>query len=427
MRGQQFSPDVPLPFRAWLNQSWIDLAKPTTAENLTPWGIEFAYQAFVTGEDLPRFNSIVPTNHRLFVADVARSAGVTVAINAPGDVPEGERNERWARLCEAVASYGQMPADDRERLVWLLHRLCFHELVVNLTREAPPLGDANVLASLQVTRAIARSCLARSRGERLTGPLFQERWPEMPEGSPAAVEISYHMLIEHAKHRPDAARAADAARTHLRTVEAASPRLSEFKASLLWSRFYRVRAFVPMLSGDFDGMVRDMDLAENVALSLMPRTAVERYTAAEILWPVLESRIREAQVLRDLPLAERRARALVEAGRLNPRAWLHLGETLLALERYEDAIPVYREAHRLGPPASEVALFNIGQCYEMLDQAEPAMDAYAELLQLDPFAISAAERLAAIAASHGGRYQTWASAMLDSLSDMQAKQAKRAA
>jgi tetratricopeptide (TPR) repeat protein len=84
---------------------------------------------------------------------------------------------------------------------------------------------------------------------------------------------------------------------------------------------------------------------------------------------------------------------------------------------------VYREAHRLGPPASDVALFNLGQCHEMLDQAEPAMDAYAELLQIDPLAISAAERIAAIAAEFGGRYRGWADAILGSLQTIETNRA----
>jgi tetratricopeptide (TPR) repeat protein len=206
-------------------------------------------------------------------------------------------------------------------------------------------------------------------------------------------------------------------------VEQAASRLSEFRAGLLWSRFYRVRAFVPMLAGDPDGMVRDMDEAERIARALKPANEAERFAAAEILWPVLESRVREAQFLHDLPLAESRAELLIAAAPLNPRAWLHLGEVLLDQERYDDAIPVYREAHRLGPPASDVALFNLGQCHEMLDQAEPAMDAYAELLQIDPLAISAAERIAAIAAEFGGRYRGWADAILGSLQTIETNRA----
>ena len=418
MNGQPKWLPIPLPFRAWLNQSWINLAEPIGDDNLTPWGIELAYRAFAGGGDLPRFNSIVATNYRLLIADVARSSKATVAIATPAEVPMAERSPRWAQLCNAVLSYQHLPLAERDNLVWLLHRLCFHKLVEELTRTEPTSVSSEGEASLQLTRTIALACLSRTRGEHAFGGLFQTLWPALAEGSAAAVEASYHMLIEHAKTCPDLAWATRAAQTHQRMVEQGAARLSDFRAGLLWSRFHRARAFVPMLAGDMDGMVRDMDAAERVARNLTPGNEAERYAAAEILWPVLESRVREAQALGDLTLAERRARTLIDAAPLNSRAWLHLGETLLALERFEDAVPVYREAHRLGPPASAVALFNLGQCHEMLDQAEPAMDAYAELLQFDPLAISAAERIASIASDHGGRYAGWADAILGSLTAM---------
>jgi tetratricopeptide (TPR) repeat protein len=421
--GQLSRLSAPLPFRAWLNQTWIDLVRPFGPETLTPWGIEFAYQSFISGDDLPRFNSIYPTKFRYQIADAARACDTTVAVVTPLEVPPVQRSERWHQLCDAVTNYERLPLEQRERLVWLLHRLCFHQLVVDLTEHLPSIGAPHLLASLKVIRAIARDCLARRRGQRISGALFKAIWPDMQQGSAAAAEVSYHLLLEHAKHRPNAELAAQAGFVHQAMVEQAASRLSSFRAGLLWSRFYRVRAFVPMLAGDPDGMVADMDEAERIARTLTPANEAERFAAAEILWPVLESRVREAQFLHDLPLAESRAEQLIAAAPMNPRAWLHFGEVLLEQERYEDAIPVYREAHRLGPPASEVALFNLGQCHEMLDQAEPAMDAYAELLEIDPLAISAAERISSIAAEFGGRYQIWADAILGSLQTIETSRA----
>ncbi len=173
-----------------------------------------------------------------------------------------------------------------------------------------------------------------------------------------------------------------------------------------------------MLNGDLHGMTDDMDRAESLARGLVPASEAERLAAAEILWPVLESRVREAQVLGDPALVEQRARQLVAAGPLDSRAWLHLGEALISLERFAEAAQAYREAHRLGPPSSEIALFNLGQCHEMLDEAEPALDAYAELLQIHPYAISAAERIVSIAAERGSSYQSWAQALLASLEQL---------
>ena len=414
MSGQPVRLPAPLPFRAWLNRGWIDLAQPTGPDCIVPWGIELAWRSFASDEALPRFNSLVPTGRRAKIALVARAADVTVAQVAPDEVPVDERNERWAGLCEAVARHETLPLPVRERLVWLLHRLCFHELIGTMARHAAPTGDADVRAALLVTNTLAAASLALERGSHIFARLFKALLPSLPEGSLAAATASYHLVLEHAKVRPDAALAAGAVQTHHRLVERAAARLPSFEAGLLWSRFHRVRAFLPMLNGDLRGMVDDMDRAELLARGLAPASEAERHVAAEILWPVLESRVREAQVLGDPALVERRARRLVAAAPLEARAWLHLGEALTSVERYGDATVVYREAHRLGPPASEIALFSLGQCHEMLGEVEPAMDAYAELLQLDPYAISAAERVAAMAAERG-RYQGWAQALLASL------------
>lgn len=414
MSGQPVRLPAPLPFRAWLNRSWIDLTQPTGSDCIIPWGIELAWQSFASDEALPRFNRLVPTGRRAKIALVARAADVTVAQVTPDEVPAHERSERWVGLCEAVARHETLPLPVRERLIWLLHRLCFHELIGSMADHAAPTGDVDVWAALLVTNTLAAASLALERGNHIFARLFEALLPSLPEGSLAAATASYHLVLEHAKFRPNAALAAGAVRTHHGLVERAAARLPSFEAGQLWSRFHRVRAFLPMLNGDLQGMVDDMDRAELFARGLAPATEAERHVAAEILWPVLESRVREAQVLGDPTLVEQRARQLVAAAPLEARAWLHLGEALTALERYDDATHVYREAHRLGPPASEIALFNLGQCYEMLDEAEPAMDAYAELLQLDPYAISAAERIAAIAAERG-RYQGWAQVLLASL------------
>ena len=297
MDGQPGRLPVPLPFRAWLNQGWIDLARPTGRDCIIPWGIELAWRSLAEQTPLPRFNSLVPTNHRAKVALAAASADVTVALATPDEVPVHRRTERWARLCENVARHEALPLDACERLVWLLHRLCFHALIDSLARRPAPAGDADTLAALQVTQALAAASLALDRGDQVFGRLFGALLPSLPAGSVAAVAASYHLVLEHAKFRPDAARAADAVQVHRRLVECAAARLSRFEADHLLSRFHRVRAFLPMLNGDLRGMTDDMDRAEALARGLAPDGEAEQLAAAEILWPVLESRVREAQVL----------------------------------------------------------------------------------------------------------------------------------
>lgn len=353
----------------------------------------------------------MPTGHRRSLAALAPDSGL-VAIDQPDGVQPRHRSVRWASLCAAVAGYQDLRQIDQERLLWLLHRLCFHSLIVRLEAVTPLIDDTDLRAKIALTATLAKAAVRADRGDDFHRNDFVTLYNEVPPGSSVAVEASYQVLIHAAKHRRDLQAASTAADVHRAAIEAFERRLPQFDRDLLWSRFYRSVAFVPMLRGDFDGMTADMDRAEDIARNLRPGSEEERYAAAEILWPVIESRVREAQVRGQSARAERYARDLVEMTPLNPRAWLHLGETLLDLERYAEAIPVFREAHRLGPPAMLLALFNQGQCHEMLDQAEPAMDCYAEALQIDPGAVTAARRLASLAEAYGGRYRAWATSTL---------------
>ncbi len=222
MSGQPDGLPVPLPFRAWLNQGWIDLARPTGQGCIIPWGIELAWRSFAEQIPVPRFNSLVPTSYRVKVALAAAGADVTVALVAPDEVPARRRTERWARLCEGVARCEALPLDARERLVWLLHRLCFHALIDSLAHRPVPAGDADTLAALRVTNALAAASLALDRGDHVFAQLFGALLPSLPVGSVAAVTASYHLVLDHTKFRPDAALAANAVQVHYHLVECAA-------------------------------------------------------------------------------------------------------------------------------------------------------------------------------------------------------------
>ena|SRR5882724_6452151 len=148
-------------------------------------------------------------------------------------------------------------------------------------------------------------------------------------------------------------------------------------------------------------MTAEMDLAQGYA-EAMRRDTPE--TLAE--WTVLnlairETRTKEAPVLGDLERAELWARRAVEHCPADPRGWLELGQVLVEREKTADALAAYRKAARFGPPGTEIAWFMAGQCCEALGDQEAAIDAYLAALDIDPLAISAAERLAELAPGMG--------------------------
>lgn len=122
-----------------------------------------------------------------------------------------------------------------------------------------------------------------------------------------------------------------------------------------------------------------------------------------MLYPVFESRTKEAISLDDYSLAELRGRQFIEMCPTDSRARLNLGQVLLAQQKIEEALKHYRTACLLGPPGSEVAWFMLGQCYEALDQIDDAYRAYAMSLHFDPDGIFSREALIGILKKHRNR------------------------
>jgi hypothetical protein len=65
------------------------------------------------------------------------------------------------------------------------------------------------------------------------------------------------------------------------------------------------------------------------------------------------------------------------------------------------ALNAYTKAAHYGPPGTDVAPFMMGQCYEILEESEKAVDSYLLCLQLDAWAVSAVERLSELASTGG--------------------------
>jgi tetratricopeptide (TPR) repeat protein len=178
---------------------------------------------------------------------------------------------------------------------------------------------------------------------------------------------------------------------------------SAFGQHLLTSRVYRAAAMAPYLQGDTAEMVAEMNMAEEHARCLMAVAASEkeRVVAAENFLTLLQSRSKEAIALGDLALAEGRCRAMFDYEQLDPRHFLELGDILVMREKIEEALPAFRRAAVLGPPATPVAWFMMGQVLERLEKPEEAAYCYVETLKVDPWGYVAARRLHRLARAFG--------------------------
>jgi tetratricopeptide (TPR) repeat protein len=236
----------------------------------------------------------------------------------------------------------------------------------------------------------------------------------------ARIDSHYQMVSQHVKNAGDLEAAEYWQKKHLEAIDSSRSEIDEFNYILVMSRYYRVGGFLPQMRQDAEGVVREMDLAEEYALALPRRNEVERIAADEMLYPVYESRTKEALWLDDLDLAEERALKTVKLSPYDARAWLHLGQVYCDREDAEQALQAYLRAVRLAPPGREIAWFMAGQCYEQMDELELACDAYLVSLENDPLGVSAAEQLVEVADKLGhSAISRWARSRLEDLAERQ--------
>jgi len=139
--------------------------------------------------------------------------------------------------------------------------------------------------------------------------------------------------------------------------------------------------------------VRQMDLAEQHARALKPKTSAQELLYLENLHPVMESRTKEALWLGDHDLALERALEVTQLDPYDSKAWVELGEVRRARKEWAPAAEAYAVAGMLGPPASAIGRHMAGLCFRELGQATLAAYFFKETLEIDPRGFSAREEI----------------------------------
>lgn len=403
-------------FTRWLFRAYLDLgAVPREAPHHLH-GLDFGIRALAENRPYPRIQSALNPSFRGVL--LAQTGLHSYAVDDPRSLPESLRTDRWRTLCEQVRGFDDLAPVQQARVAWLLGKLCLQDFVLALVPASAALRIAsdNEQASLAYMRAYSRCRLNIDDPSRdYSIAEFEEIANQAPPGV-ARVDAHYQMVSQNVKHRGNLEAAEHWQERHRLAIEESRPELDDFTYTLMMSRYYRVGGFLPQMRRDVAGVVREMDLAEEYAKRLPRRTEVERIAADEMLYPVYESRTKEALWLDDLDLAEERALKTVALSPYDVRAWLHLGQVYCTRDDAARALGAYRRAIRLAPPGREIAYFMAGQCLEMLGDPESACDAYLSSLECDPGGISAAESLVDVAERLGDTaVARWARARVEHL------------
>jgi tetratricopeptide (TPR) repeat protein len=287
-----------------------------------------------------------------------------------------------------------LTTDQQCRLVLLLHSLCFYPLISDYIPDIPEGAIANNpdLAELAYRLASVRYVLSLPDHVADYGHADLSQLERIatvaPPDQPVSLNAALKILVHKAKI---GASVEDLSQWRARSesiLDVALAKSDAFTSALLLSRFYRSAAFVPQRRGDRAEVVRMMELAERHALEMAPADEAQQLLHLENLYPVIESRTKEALWLEDLDLALTRAQRLVDLDPYDSRAWLELGQMRLQRNEYAQAAEAYAVAATVGPPSSAVGRHMAGLCFRHLGQPLLAAYFFTSSIEIDPLAIS---------------------------------------
>jgi tetratricopeptide (TPR) repeat protein len=375
-----------------LLRPFVDL-EPCERGPLCARGIEQYWIAFVDTRG-PRF-ALQRALPRPFRAQLLSEAGVAeYQAEDPREVNPAIRTDRWRSVCKALDLWPELTTDQQCRLARMLHALCFYSLISSLIPDIPETeiaADAD-RAELAYLRASARYMLnlPNRSVDYVDADLSElERIVAVvPRDHVVAISGALLILVHKAKTGAPVEELVEWRARAERILEAALAKSDDFARALWLSRYHRAAAFVPQRQGDRAEVIRMMDLAEHYGLAMVPTGAGQELRQLENLYPVIESRTKEALWLGDMDLALAHAQRLIKLDPYDSRAWLELGQVRLKRKECAPAAEAYAAAAMLGPPSTAVGRHMAGLCYRDLGQPLLAAYFFQAAIETDSRAIS---------------------------------------
>lgn len=388
-------------FKLWLFSPYLNLNKPPVTAPFHVFGPDFTADELLLNKRLPRIQAVIMPSFR---KELARDVGnLNYDIHFANDLPSQLRSERWNELCNLIQHYKTLSDWQRATLLRILCKLCFYREVQMLESgySSPKSEDQAEINYQLILSKYAQSVDHENSEYSLS--LFENLIELSPKGSLPRVNATYQMVVQNVKHHYDMVAVEFWQGKHAEELEYIKDNVHPFVFTQLVTRFHRVGGFVPQMKKDKQGVQAEMQKSEASARSLFlfkgqddTESFVFNIVAKEMLYPVLESRTKEALWLEDFDLAYERVSELAMLCPSDARANLQLGEVLMDLGKTEEALAAYERAAFLSPPGAEVAHFMLGQCYESTGQKQKALIAYMQAIEKDPDGISSYESLQAL-------------------------------
>jgi tetratricopeptide (TPR) repeat protein len=301
-------------------------------------------------------------------------------------------------LCDAVghAERRALDAEDLERLLWLLHKLGFNVLVCRLASGRHWRPDVAADRGIALTHALALHVVEYERTGIWNDGSFARLADLFPAGTVERADCSYQLVQMAGRHRRDAAAVRKTLTRHQADCEAAGWSCDPLVSGRLWSRYWRVAAFLPQFEGDFASMHAQMDRALACLEAIRADGEEQSLVVDELRWPYLESLIKAYRVSGDPDRALDAARRLVAFTPMQAIARLHLGESLADVGEDDEAVAEFRQAAALGPAGTVEALCYLGQYAVADDDHVSAREYFDRAFLIDPSSLDVADAIGAL-------------------------------
>ncbi len=131
-----------------------------------------------------------------------------------------------------------------------------------------------------------------------------------------------------------------------------------------------------------------LDKSESIAHDMVSETALEKISAKENLLTLMQTKSKWAMRNQAKKNAENFLLEMIDLDIYDSTGYSELGLFYSNNELFQDALPMFKKAIQLGPPAVGMNTYYYGKCLELSGNTEMAMTAFYEAAQLDDESLS---------------------------------------
>ncbi|HVV69213.1 MAG TPA: hypothetical protein VG895_00125 [Patescibacteria group bacterium] len=131
-----------------------------------------------------------------------------------------------------------------------------------------------------------------------------------------------------------------------------------------------------------------LDKSEQIARNIIGETVFEEISAKENLLTLLQTKSKWTMRNQDYKYTESCLLEMIDLDKHDSTGYSELGLFYSNNELYQDALPMFKKAIQLGPPAIGMNAYYYGKCLELSGNIEMAMTAFYEAAQLDEQSLS---------------------------------------